>query len=462
MRFMKQTLTPLLLLALLASAVPAAAGEQTPLTLEQALREADTRNLTLEGIRYELDRADGQLATAVGLVLPVASAGMTWNHADHADEIDMAGGITDAFAEMFEDLPFEVDLSEGDSEPTVVRRQDDVAGNLTVSLGLLDAESWSTIRVAKLGKDLTVASVEDARQELLLGVAQAWYAARMTETLVELSEAQVEAATHHLDVAEAQSDAGSGLKVNRLRAEADLAQARQDLLDARLATETARDALGVLTGVGGLPLPVGEPEVLIPIGSDDDLVATALSSHSNILLAEAGVDLARANLTTTRLQFLPSVGLAWQGSYQFTEPTDLGSDDRARWTLVAQLDVPIYDHFRYGELRQNKAALRQAEAQLRDEQWTTGMEVRQARRDRDTAVAAVDIAGQQASLAAEVLQLTLAAYEVGAGSSLEVTDARRSSAAAEVNLATTQLQADLAELSLLRATGGDILGVASR
>ncbi len=462
MRFMKPFLTPLLSLVLAASAVPAAAAEQTPLTLEQALREADTRNLTLEGIRYELDRADGRLATAVGLVLPVASAGLTWNHADHADEIDMAAGLTDAFAEMFEDLPFEVDLGDGESEPTVVRRQDDVAGNVTVSLSLIDAQNWATIRGAKLGKDLAVASVEDARQELLLGVAQAWYAARMTETLVALSEAQVEAAEHHLAVAEAQSDAGSGLKVNRLRAEADLAQVRQDLLDARLATETARDALGVLTGVGGLPLPVGEPVVEIPTGSDDQLVATALSSHSDILLAKASLDLARASLTTTRLQFLPSVGLAWQGSYQITEPTDLGSDDRTRWTLVAQLDIPIYDHFRYGELRQNKAALRQAEAQLRDEEWNTGLEVRQARRDRDTAVAAVDIAGQQASLAAEVLELTLAAYEVGAGSSLEVTDARRSSAAAEVNLATTQLQADLAELSLLRATGGDILGVASR
>jgi hypothetical protein len=96
MRFMKLMMALLLPAALLA--VPATAAEQPPLTLEQALREADERNLTLEGIRYELDRADAQLATAVGLVLPVASAGMDWNHADHADEIDMTSGITDAIA----------------------------------------------------------------------------------------------------------------------------------------------------------------------------------------------------------------------------------------------------------------------------------------------------------------------------------------------------------------------------
>lgn len=462
MRFMKQTLTLLLPGLLLALPAPPVAAEEQTLTLEQALREADERNLTLEGIRYELDRAGAQLATAVGLVLPVASAGMTWNHADHADEIDMTSGVTDAIAEMFDDLPFEVDTSGGESEPTVVRRQDDVSGSVTVALSVINAENWSTIRTAKLGKDLTRVSVEDARQELLLGVAQAWYAARMTGTLVGLAEAQVQAAEHHLAVAQAKVDAGTGLRLDQVRAEADLAQARQDRLDARRAAEMSRDTLGVMTGVGGLPRPAGEPSVVTPMGSDGELVALALPARTDLLVAQSSVDLARSSLTTTRLKFTPSVDLVWQGSYQLTEPTDMGSDDRARWTLVAQLDVPIYDHFRYGELRERKAALRQAEVQLRDEEWTAGMEVRQARRDHDTAAAAVDIAGQQAALAAEALQLSLAAYEAGASSSLEVTDARRSSAAAEINLATTGLEADLAGLSLLRATGGDILEVASR
>jgi outer membrane protein TolC len=311
---------------------------------------------------------------------------------------------------MFADMPFEVNTDTGESEPTVVRRQDDLSGSVTVALSLINAESWSTIRGAKLGKDLTRLSVEDARQELLLGVAQAWYAARMTGTLAALGEAQVEAAEHHLEVARAKTEAGTGLRLDQVRAQADLAQARQDLLDANLASETSRDMLGVLTGLGGMPLPAGETALQTPTEGDEQLVATALSSRTDLLVARSSVDLARSSLTTTRLKFTPTVSVAWQGSYQFTEPTDMGSDDRARWTLVAQLDIPIYDHFRYGELRERKAALRQAEIQLRDEEWNAGFEVRQARRDHDTAAAAVDIAGQQASLAAEALDLALAAY----------------------------------------------------
>jgi len=434
--------------------------EARPLTLSEAISAADDQNLTLEGIRYELDRSDAQLSQAVGLVLPYASAGMTYRHADHEDTMDMTSALTESLSESLEGLPFELDTSSSSSEPMVVSRQDDLSGSVTVALPVINVEAWTTIRAARIGTELTAASVEDARQELLLGTAQAWYAARMAGTLVELGETQVNSAEHHLAVARARVAAGTGLRIDEVRAEADLAQARQDLLDATLAWETARDALGMVTGVGGLPVPVADPVIPAPLGTDEDLIDRALPLRTDLISAGSGVDLARAQIATTRARFVPTVDLAFQGSYQFTEPTDMGSTDPSRWYLVASLNIPIYDHFRYAELRERKASLRQAEVELRDAQWQAGHEIRGARRDRDTAHAAVDIAGLQADLADEALKLTLDAYEAGAGSSLEVTDARRSTTTAQVNLATTRLKADLALLSLLRATGQDMLGVA--
>ncbi len=460
MRFM--TMTMLLSIACVALAVAAraeAADEAVPMTLDQALTAADERNLTLAGVREELGRADGQLAQAWGTWLPSASASLDYTRMDHEDTADLTSGIADMLSDAFAEMPFEMgEIEEGD--PVVIQPQDTLQGSVTVAMPVVAPGAWGGIAVARRGAELTELSVEDARQELLLGVAQAWYAARMTGSLVSLAEAQVEAAEHHARVADALLEAGSGLRLDQVRAKADLAAARGDLLDARLAHDSARDALGVLTGAGALVDPVGEvsldaPDATAPLDTSD-----LLDGRSDLRLAEAGVDLAQGQLTAARLQFLPTASLAWQGSYQFTEPSGMGSDDRSRWALVAQLDVPLYSHTRVGAVQESQAALRQARIQLDDARLQAERETRQASRDLTTAAAAVDIAGQQVELADEAFDLALDAFEAGAGSSLDVTEARRSSAGAQVNLATTRLEADLAALTLMRATGADMLGVA--
>jgi len=442
-------------------ALPAAAGaaETTQtLTLAQALSAADENNLSLSALRLENDKAQGQLTQAVGGVLPVASASLDYVHADHEDTMDMTSGITDVMEDAFEGMPFEMgEMEEG--EPTIVRQQEDLSGSLTVSLSVLNAQNWARIDVGRKGKDLAELSVEDTRQGLLLVVAQAWYASRTSATLVALYEEQVTSAEHHLEVAQARQEAGTGLRLDLLRAETDLAEARQELLQAQLALDNARDALGVLTGVGGLPTPVDEPTIRMPGGEEDQLLAGALQSRTDLAVSQASVDLSRSQLSLTRAQFAPSIDLAWQGSYQFTEATDMGSDDPSRWSAIATLTVPIYNHFRYGELKERKAALRQAELQLEDARINASQEVRQARRDHETELSATEIARGQAALTAEALVLARAAYEEGAGSSLDVTDARRSAASSELNLASHEMQASIAQLQLLRSLGEDVMTV---
>ncbi len=451
------TLTMLLSLACLAVAGVARA-DTVPMTLDQALQAADERNLTLAGIREELGRADGQLAQAWGTWLPSADASLDYTRMDHEDSADLTSGIADMLTDAFSEMPFELgEIEEG--EPVVLQPQDTLKGSVTVAMPVVAPAAWGGIAVAKRGSELTELSVEDARQELLLGVAQAWYAARMTGSLVGLAEAQVEAAEHHVRVADAQLDAGAGLRLDQVRAQADLAAARQDLLDARLAHDSSRDVLGVLTGAGALVDPVGEVRLDAPDPSAPLDSPALLAGRSDLRVAEAGVDLAAGQLTAARLRFLPTVSVAWQGSYQFTELSGMGSDDPSRWALVAQLDVPLYSHTRVGAVQESQAALRQARLQLDDARLQAEQETRQAARDLTTATAAVDLAGQQVALADEAFQLALDAFEAGAGSSLEVTEARRSSAAAQVNRATTALEADLAALTLMRATGADMLAL---
>jgi len=441
---------PTLLLALL-FALPIQAAD--PLDLHEALEAADDRNLTLASMELELDQAQAQLNQARGLLLPMVQAGAQYTHMDHEETVDFGATMGSIFEDM--GLPMEM----GESEPMVLARRDSVSGKLTASWSVLSPRSWATLRVAREGQDLAELSVEQLRQGLLLGTAQAWYAASMTGALVTLQDEQISAAQQQLEVAEKRLAAGAGLRIDVVRARTDLAQAQQDLLGAQLANESARDGLGVLTGLGGAPEPGVAGELILPSARDEALVDHALAQRQDLALSRASVDMARASLGMSRSQWMPSVDLAWQGSYAFTEPGEMGSDDPTRWTAVASLNVPLYNHRLVGDIAERKAELRQAELKLEDAELQAAQAVRQALRDQRTSAAAVDLAVERAELAREALELTETAFVSGAGSSFEVSDARTGVAGAEINRLTTGLQADLDVIVLLRALGSDMMSV---
>lgn len=236
-----------------------------PLTLQEALAAADKRNLTLTAARMEIEKVNAQHNKALALILPMAKAGLQYMYRDHEDSINFS-----------ENLPPGMTIPGMDSD-IVVMPQQDLKGTVEAGISLINAESWLTIKTAKKGVAVAEASIEKARQQLLLGVAQAYYMSLVAVELIDVQEVQVTSAAHHLKVAKARYDAGTGLRIDVIRAETDMEQARQELLSAHLFHDNARDALGTLTGIGGLPLAAEAPTIPAPMGSDEELIKNALS-----------------------------------------------------------------------------------------------------------------------------------------------------------------------------------------
>ena len=424
-------------------------GEE--LTLAEALRSADRRNLTLQAIRLELDKVQAQFLQTWALVLPAMQGQIQYVRADQEDKVDFGASMAPLFDALGLPVP--------QSDPVVVRRYDDVKGTLSLRVPLVDLKSGMTIWTAWDAKELARLSIEDARQQLLVGVAQAYYMAVMAGHLVALQEGQVVSAAHHLRVARARAAAGSGLRLDVVRAETDLVRGREELANAHLALDKSRDALAVLSGLDGLPLPNEPPALAVPAAEPAPLVEAARRDRVDLRLKRASVRLFDRRLQATWMQFLPTLDFVWAGSYQFTEPSSFGATDRARWNALLTLTVPLTDPYHGGELYLLQASKRQAELQARDAEAQLGLEVRQALRDHQTALATEVTAQQQAVLAAEGLSLALAAYEAGAGSSLDVTEGRRTAAATSVNVITARLRTQLALLVLLRASGADMLAL---
>ncbi|MDD5306260.1 MAG: TolC family protein [Deltaproteobacteria bacterium] len=417
------------------------------LTLAEALAAADKRNLSLASAKVEIEKAQAQLDMAWAQLYPAAQGTMVYMHKDKEDSFSFASSLPPSLAAG---MP---------SGKTVISPQEDLKGTVGVSLPLVNAQAWMTIGAARSMVRAVELTVNNVRQQLLLGVVQAYYAALMNRSFIDLKVEQASSAAHHLDVAKARYDAGTGLRIDVIRAQTDLETARQELLTANLALDNARDALATLTGTQGLPMPMDEPALAVPTGDEAELVAKAGRSRADLVSKKAMVEAAEKSLDASWMQFLPTLDAAWQLTYQFTKPGDLGSPDRARWVALFTLTVPLYNQFRYADLDLKRASLRQAMIQVDDADRNLALEVRKARRDYLTALASVDIADRQAQLAKEALTLTEASYEAGTGTSLDVTDARRTANAAETNLVAQRLLAQMSLVALLRAVGEDMLGL---
>jgi outer membrane protein TolC len=123
------------------------------------------------------------------------------------------------------------------------------------------------------------------------------------------------------------------------------------------------------------------------------------------------------------------------------------------------LSVPLYDQMRYADLDKKRASLKQARLEVQETELKAGLEVRTARRDYVASQKLLKAAREQAVLSYEMLRLTEEAYKTGSGSSLDVTDANRSSRQDIIELAIKTLEHQIALLRLLRAVGRDMMTV---
>ena len=422
------------------------------LAIADAIEMAAERNASLEVMKAEVERSRWQTATAWAIIMPMVEASASYVRADHEDvvEFDMSS--------MLEALG--IPVPEGTtSEPTVIRRLDNLNGSLSVSMSLINVAGWYTIAAAQSGDKLARLTYEQVRDQIQSGVVQAFLAAMMTRSVIDLQRSQVVSAAHHLDFALKKFAAGSGLKIDVVRAEADLVKARQELLNANLAYESARDALGILTGAGGLPVPSGDPQFdlssSVPNGRDqiDEAVSRAVEIRNDIKLQQAGLDLAKKSYGASWGGYVPTLVGGWSGSYQFTEPASFGSVDRSRWNLFLNLSIPLFRFDRIGEIKQKKLAVKVAELKVDEARENAARDIREAERQYRTAVANHEISLKQVELAREAFQLVEAAYLAGAGSSLEVTDAMRNRLASEVGALTSELRVRVALVNLNVALG---------
>ncbi len=428
---------PLLVLAALTLAAPAAAAD---LTLDAAVRAAWQRHLGLAAADAQVAAARADAAAAGAAAFPALSVqarAVRTNEPVGAFGLRLDQGriaMQDFVPERLNDPPALSAVGAG-----VTLTQPIYAGG-RISAGH---------RAFSAAADAEAASRERRAQELALGVVEAYFGAQVAAEGLRYADDLLAQARETERFVQSRNRQGLALDSDVARATAFRATAEAERAAAAQRVETARSALVVLAGddVASAPLstPVDAPPPPLPVaGNRPDVRAARLRYDA----ATAGVDAARGAL-------LPEVGAQASLETLRTPALDAGTS----WYtigVVARWQVGFADASRVSAAR---ARARAAAAALGWFERESRREAEEADRTVKTAAARGRSADEAVAASESARTLRLARHRQGLLPLTDVLDAESGLAAARALLLQSRLDSRVARARLALALGTPIEGI---
>ena len=227
----------------------------------------------------------------------------------------------------------------------------------------------------------------------------------------------------------------------------------RDLERQRALTQTQ---LGVLTGqldlalaeapLGDLPLPPQPPA---------GLPSSLLERRPDVRSAEQQLAAASARIGAARAEQLPTVSLTGSLGFESAELGDLLKSPSRIWSFGAGLAQPLFDGGRLSaRTDQAVAAHREARGAYRGVVEDAFKDVADALANLQAAKGSQEDLARADRAAANALKLAQARYDVGYSGHLDLLDAQRSAAAAQLDLVRNRQLQLAASVDLFRALGG--------
>lgn len=305
-----------------------------------------------------------------------------------------------------------------------------------------------------------------ALQDVILLVEQAYYRLIGNDALVRINAQSLKNAETALEAAGKRRESGLATVADVYRAETLVAQARLNLTRSNGELEKSR---GQLASAVGLPVNVAirvlplqaPPQTTEVSASIADLLDRAKSSRPDLVAAEAQVRAARASANAAARAGLPSIEVNGAGG------RNLFGDNRpaaSNYSLGLTVRIPIFTGYRdtySARLAQAQAEAAEAgrDALLRQ----TEVEVWQGYYDLSTVTSSISSTEAQVRSAEQTAQATLARYQSGFGSILDLITAQQDESNARVQqiqsyldwfTTLARLQAAVGASDLLKVAGG--------
>jgi outer membrane protein TolC len=433
--------------------VPVSPAERSVTGWREALAEIRSRSTDMQIAIGDLERASAQGRIALAGALPslTGQANVT-DDALRATTNPLNGSVKDL--KLF--------------PPNAIS----VGASLSLTVPLFAPRAWYATQTAEMNMGAARLAIADVRRQVVVALASALVGVVTADKVSELNRVQLRSALERLELTKRRVALGAATAsaLDVLRAEQDVNSARAAIVTGDEALRQARESLGLALG---FPSGMG-------VSRDVDLDTLAhdvermchreadVTNRPDLLAAREKARVASRAVNDVYLQFVPTINLVSQfsvinkpfvSSYNLPAPTLADPNATASvnvstrntipaWSIAAVLNWNIWDGgVRYGNLRDTRAQVSQAEAKLEAARRNAVIEVDRAQRGVSVAENARVLAEEAVQIARDTDRLTRLSFMLGRGTSLELVDAARSLRQAEVQLTQRQLDAFQSKLS---------------
>jgi outer membrane protein TolC len=364
-----------------------------------------------------------------------------------------------------------------------VTPRNQVNASLDVRYPLFAPARWARRMQAEDARQVAEANVEDVNRQTAFATADAYLTIIARRRVVAANETAREVANAHFNLARQLEQAGTGSRLNMLRAQQELSLDEGLVESARLALYRAQEALGVLLVADGPVDAADEPLFAIPADVPSSATSPPASATSGLGRTEATPTQATPTQTPvvsgfsrTLSDWRPDLRLfalqqraaervlrdsskdAWPFLDAMFQPSTTYPAQfflpQNSWRFLMQLSVPIVDSGqRAGQRTERQAALDISRATLANAMTLASSEVRAAREAVASAERGLASTRAAADQARQVVDIVNISFRAGAATNIEVIDAERRARDADTAVAVAEDTLRRARLELLTALG---------
>ena len=401
----------------LALAQSAFAGETVQLNLDDAMQRAFQTNPTISIAGYQLDSARANYNAARqsrGVSISASHQTQRSGHNDNdVKKLNASGAWTGEYYKAI-----------GNNHSNA----------LTASLPIFTGGKLSgQIEQAKANYKYNEVGVQRTYNEMRSTVTNGYFNMLQADNLQKLNAESVTRLEDHLKNVQAQYDVGVVAKVDVLRSQVELANAKQTLIQAENSYQIAEANMNKIVG---LPMDTNLKldNLLLYTAYDrtmEDCLAYAAEHRPELMQAKYNVDAAKGALKVARSGHMPQVSAS---ASQAWSDSSWPGDDNGNWGVGVNVSLNVFDTgVTLSKIHGAEADLKKAEETYRDTVDSVNLDVRSnylGLREAEKRINTTKLAVEQADEDYRIAQLR---YMSGVGTNTDVLDAQVALTQAKTN-----------------------------
>lgn len=329
--------------------------------------------------------------------------------------------------------------------------------SIRLAMPIFRPQLWAEYARSRAELRLAQAEFENATQDLILRVSQAYFDTLLAQDVVALAQAQTQAMAAHRQRAKRYFETGVGTITDVEDSQARYESALAQEIMAKNTFNLRQNILQKITGQEHSALrsvSKGLQAQSPKIDEMEGLIQTAMQGNATVRAAQARYDVSDKEVMRARSGHLPTLDLVASTSRERSPGYTTVNEKLKHKSVALHLTIPIFSGgSTQGRVRQTIALRDRASSELEHARQIASLGLREQFLNLSAAVARIQAAQQQVKAQELILQSASKGKELGVRTHVEVLDAQQTLFAAQRDLAQARHDYLLTQLKLRRFTG---------